>query len=329
MKIAFPVVFALFWTAIVGTFDAMIGLNFYRALQAQSFATTTGTITHSEVAEHPGEDGPTFGVDIRYDYHVQGQKFSGANYRYTAGSSSDSDWAYEAVGVYKVGAIVPIHYDADNPAESVLQPGIDPGDLFLLLFMTPFNLVMAATWWYGGALGWHWWNGTKPNPVHAFHDSGKLHLRVTDAPPVLAGFVAIGFAAFLSIFVVAFTAGFHPNMNFILAVWALVIAAGLAAGTWVWRKQSEGAYDVLIGDRTVELPATYERAQRETVERRSISGVKVTKISAKDSESSDTYAVSLTRIAGEDAKVAEWYDEKSAHDLAAWLQQQLGLPHAG
>src|SRR5262245_56083083 len=117
MKIALPVVFALFWTLIVGLFDVMIARNFYLGLRAQSFATTTGTITQSQISEHPGDDGPTYGVDIRYEYHVAGRKFTGDNYRYTAGSSSDSAWAREAVGAHKVGARVPVYYDSDDPKE--------------------------------------------------------------------------------------------------------------------------------------------------------------------------------------------------------------------
>lgn len=328
MKLAFPIIFGLFWTAIVGAFDVMIGLNSYRALRAEGFATTMGSITHSQVAQHAGDDGPTYGVDIRYEYSIDGRKLSGDTYRYTAGSSSDSDWAYEAVRQHEVGAQVLVHYDPDDPTDSVLRPGVDAGDLFLMLFMTPFNLVMGGLWWYGGTLAWHWWNGTSATAVNAFRDRGTWHARLPDTPPIATGFVAAGIAAFVSLFVVAFTTGFHPSMPFILIVWALVIATGIGTGFWLWRKQNEGAFDVLIGDRSIDLPATHGRERRETIERRAISGVAVQKVAHASSDGdSHAYVVSLQRRGGEDAKVGEWSDEESARQFAAWLSERLGLPH--
>ena len=322
-----PIVFALFWTVIVGIFDVVIGLNLYRAVRAQGFVTTTATVTHSEIATHSDSDGRTYGVDIRYDYRVQGQKYSGDNYRYMSGASSDSDWANDAVREYAVGAIVPVYYDENNPTESVLKPGVGAGDLFMLMFMTPFNLVMGGMWWYAGRLGWHRWNGTEPTSINAFRDRGTLRLRLPDAPPVMAGFVGLGLAAFFSVFVVAFSSGFHPSMTFVSIMWALVIASGIGSGLWFWRKQQEGAYDVLINDRTIDLPATQGRTERETVERRTITGVSVQKIphEGKNGETF-TYAVSLQRRGSEDAKVADWSDEYSANELAKWLTEQLRLP---
>ena len=38
-----------------------------------------------------------------------------------------------------------------DPAEALLRPGLAGSDLFLLLFMTPFNAVMLGFWW----LGWN------------------------------------------------------------------------------------------------------------------------------------------------------------------------------
>lgn len=328
MKIVFPTVFALFWTAIVGVFDIMIGYNLYNGLRAQSFATSNGTITHSEVAEHSDSDGKTYGVDIRYDYHVQGRKYSGSTYRYSAGFSSDSDWAHEAVGAHKVGARVPVYYDQDDPKESVLRPGIEAGDLFLLMFMTPFNLVMAGMWWYGGTMGWHWWSGTKSSSVNAFREHGVLRLRVPDAPPIMAGFIAFGLAAFASIFIVGFTSGFHPSMTFILIAWAAVIATGAGTGLWIWKKQSAGDYDVVIGDRTIDLPIAFGREHRDTIERKSISGVAIEKVTKDSSDGpSYSYAVNLQRRGAADARVAEWTDEESARELAKWLTERLGLPH--
>ena len=50
-------IFGLFWTALVGTFDGFILYNQFRQIRAIGFPQTTGTVTHSEVTRHHGSNG--------------------------------------------------------------------------------------------------------------------------------------------------------------------------------------------------------------------------------------------------------------------------------
>src|SRR5262245_42928367 len=114
--------FGLFWTVLVGAFDCLIVYNLFRQVRAKSFPQTTGTITRSEVTRHRGsKGGTTYGVRIEYDYGVEGTAFHGDRYRYGSGSSSDSQWAYEAVQNNPVGAFVPVFYNPQRPDESLLS----------------------------------------------------------------------------------------------------------------------------------------------------------------------------------------------------------------
>ncbi len=315
--------FGALWTAIVGLFDVLIAWSIVASLRAETFATTMGKITHSEVTRHSDSDGDTFGVDIRYTYDVDGRTFEGDTYRYLAGSSSDSDWAHEAVAANPVGEIVTVHYDAADPEDAVLQTGIDPATVFLLMFMTPFNVVMLGVWWLGGERAWHRWRGTEPKLVDWFFDGATTRVRFPRVAPAAGGLAAIGGAAFASIFVVGFTAGFHPSMDYVLTMWALVGLCGAASFAWLWHKQASGSYDLAIGDRMVELPALFDRKARETIERKTISGVAVEKVAKGD----DTpfYEIKLERRDGGAAKIAEWYDGEKAEALAAWLREKLYL----
>jgi Protein of unknown function (DUF3592) len=315
--------FGLFWTAIVGVFDVLIGWSMVASIRAETFATTTGTVTHSEVTRHFDSDGDTYGVDIRYTYDVDGRTFEGDTYRYLAGSSSDSDWAREAVAAHPVGGSVTVHYDAADPADAVLQTGIDPATLFMLMFLTPFNIVMLATWWLGGERAWHRWQGTQPKVVDWSYDGASTRVRLPKIPPVFGAFVGVGGGAFAAIFVVAFTAGFHPSMDFVLTMWVLVAICGAASFAWLRRKQQAGVYDLVIGDRTVDLPALFDRKERQTIERKAIGGVAVEKLARGDN--TPVYEIKLERRDGGPAKIAEWYDAEKAEALAAWLRERLQL----
>ena len=316
--------FALLWTAIVGLFDVVIGLSIVASMRAETFPTTTGTVTHSEVTRHSDSDGAdTYGVDIRYTFNVNGQTFVGDTYRYLAGSSSDSDWAHEAVAAHPVGATVTVHYDPVDPRNAVLQTGVDGSNLFMLMFMTPFNVVMLGVWWLGGERAWHRWRGSEPKLVDWSYDGATTRVRFPRVAPVAGALGAIGAGAFASIFIVGFTSGFHPSMEYVTTMWVLVGLGGAAAFAWLRQQQASGAYDLVIGDRTVELPALFDRKARETIERKAIAGISVTKVAEGDNTPS--YEIKLERRDGGAAKVAEWYDGEKAEELAAWLREKLNL----
>jgi hypothetical protein len=325
----FLIVFGLFWTAIVCMVDFATGYGVVNGLRAEQFASTTGTITHSRVTEHSGKRRKTYGVDIRYSYNVSGQVFEGNIYRYSNMASSDNDWAHKVVREHPAGAPITVHYDAGNPRDSVLMPGIEGADLFVLLFLTPFNVVMLAMWRFGGEWLWHWWNGTKPKLVSWSHAGNALRVRMSTTTALEGGIVATGAAAFVVAFISVFAFGFHMSVQLAVILWAVVIGAGVAAGLWMRRQELSGVYDLVIGDRSVELPAMFDRTKRETVERGAIGGVAVKETERPGRHGSTTvYEIVVQRRDGTRTTIAEWYDGARAEDLAAWLREKLGLRHA-
>jgi hypothetical protein len=326
----FLIFFCFFWTAIVCMIDYAVGFGVINGLRAEGFASTTGAITHSEVTVHSGRRSKSYGVDIRYSYNVNDQAFEGGTYRYSnTSSSSDRDWAHETVRAHPVGAPITVHYDAGNPRDSVLMPGIEGADLFVLMFLTPFNVAMLAMWRFGGEWLWHWWNGTKPKLVSWSHAGNALRVRLSTTTALEGGVAATGAAAFVVAFISVFAFGFHMSIQLAAILWAVVIGAGVAAGLWMRRQELAGAYDLVIGDRTVDLPATFARTKRETVERGAIGGVAVRETERPGRRGSTTvYEIVIQRRDGTGTTIAEWYDAERAQDLAAWLREKLGLRQA-
>ena len=124
--------------------DAFFGGIAYRQVRSLRYETTTGVVTASAVQEHESTDlgGPrhTYSAAVKYHYFVAGKAYSGDRYRYVQGSSSD-DSAWQVVGEYPVGKRVPVYYCPEDPADSLLHPGLEGFDLFVAMFLLPFNLL--------------------------------------------------------------------------------------------------------------------------------------------------------------------------------------------
>ena len=100
--------FGLFWSAITLAFDYTMVSTVVCQLLALRFASTQGTILSSEVTEHDGEDGPTYGVKMRYSFSVGGRQLDGKRYRYDTSTTSGSGWARRVVGNHPPGTLVTV-----------------------------------------------------------------------------------------------------------------------------------------------------------------------------------------------------------------------------
>ena len=321
----FLVFFAVFWTAIVGYFDMMAGGDVLNALRSDDFRTTTGTVTSNEIVRRRGDDGPRYTAEIRYAYSVAGRKFTSDRYHFSAFNRTDKRWARRLADAHPAGRSVTVYYDADNPALSVLNPGLNGSSLLMLMFLTPFNVVMLGLWWYVLPSIWHWWNGTERPPVRWFRDGGATHVRLPYLPPLATAFGTLGICAFVGLFAVAFTVGFEPSVDTMATAWVLVLGVSVAAGLNIWRMERQGAFDLVIRERIVELPAMYGRIERRTLDRAAISGVAIKTTEYPHSDRSTTYDVGLARRDGGHETVVSWHDGQSAERLAAWLREKLGL----
>lgn len=320
----FLLIFALFWTAVIGVFDVTVGRDVVNAVRSESFHTTTGTVISSKVTEHSGDEGPTYSADIVYRYNVLGFERTGDTYRFGT-YAPGSRWARNVVAAHRVGQPVTVYYDAHDPTLSVLKPGLDGSSLFMLLFLLPFNVAMLGLWWIVGPQLWHWWRGTVPPPATWFRDGGATRVRLPYLPAVGAGLVTAGFCAFVAIFAIGFTTGFQPSVDTMIATWAIVLVLAVAAGANTWLKERQGAFDVVIRERFVELPAMYGRTKRCTLDRAAISGVAIEKTEYADSDRSTTYDVRFEQRGGACETIVTWSDGESAERLAAWLRERLGL----
>lgn len=328
-------VIGVFITALVGFIDYHVMDGVIRQIGSTSYPTTDGHITFSALTRsHSSKGGTTYGVDLRYRYSVAGQSFEGKRFRYNAGSSSDSAWARRAVNAHPVNSAVTVIYNPRDPSDALLSPGLDGSDLTLVLFLTPFTLLMLAVW-YAGATALRW-NFAPPvaGGVKIVRDGFHTRVRLAEFSALLLSMAVLGVAAFLLTFVLLLSSGFHPPLATAAAAICVAYGAGAAAYIWQSRKIQLGGEDLILDEsaRCVELPATFHRRERMTV---GIANIAAVTIEAREHRSRkgaaySTYAptLQLKGAAAVGETLAEWRNEKQAESFATWLREQLALPPA-
>jgi hypothetical protein len=321
-------IFTLLWTAMVGAFDVKVGWDLFRTVCALNYPETSGTVLSSEVTRRRVRRGTSYGVAIHYRYEVDGTTREGDRYRYSGFSASGSKWAQAVVEQHPAGASVKVYYAKADPDESVLARGINGSDLFMLLFMTPFNMIMVALLSVPvGAVarrirppmagGVKWWP-----------EGRSTRVRLPRYSPCIAGLVGTGGAAVVSIFVLAFGFGAYPNLVVGISAWVLTVGVGVGVTGWQWRQQRVGKVDLVMDDieRTVELPATFGRKQRRTLPWSEITDVRVQTIQNRGGKGGTSYSYAVQLKHGKRSeRLAEWYDQQRAESFAAWLRERLNL----
>ena len=223
----FVLVFVGFWSAITLIFDVMLVVSAWRQIQAQGYPSVVGAITHSEVDAHHDGDGTTYSADVKYVYTVDGREHRGDRYRYGEMASSDRN-AHRIVASLPVGKEVPVYYEPADPADAVLKTGIEGSDLFMALFMTPFNIVMLGGWCVLGCGVYVRLLKPPAGGAKVVHHGFRAHVYSVSKPTLVAAAATLLGTSFVSIFIVGFGFGFNPPVEVIVTVWTVVLLLTLA-----------------------------------------------------------------------------------------------------
>jgi hypothetical protein len=329
MSGAFLFIFTLFWSGMVLTFDGFMAHGIYKQYESQHYPSVTGTITHSEVQSHrTSKGGTSYDAVINYRYEIGGQTFEGNKLRFGIKVSSSAN-AYAAVSAHPPGSTAQVFYNPANPQESLLSPGVNGSDFMFALFLTPFNMVMFGFWI--GIGGWLRERFFRPiaGGVKIINDGMTTRIRLPQFAAIGWGLVATGGLGFISIFVVGFSTNMEPSIPVILSVIGAVYGAGMIIYLWQRQKINSGIDDLIVNEssRSLELPLTFGRKQRVTVNVAEIKSLSVEKIIHRSNKGgvSYTYAPTLSPRGKEAAiqKLADWSDKLKADEFTEWLRKQL------
>jgi len=322
--------FVLFWSSFTLGFDVIWGRGAVGQIRAVDYPTVVGLVAKSELEAHHGKGGPSYSPKITYTYRVDGRNYTGDRYRYGQWNG-DSATARRIVDDHPAGRQVDVHYSPADPADSVLLAGLEGSDLFLPMFLTPFNLVMLALWC--APLASRRRQDSRVAKAKILDDGFETRVRLVDFGPVAAGLVVAGALAFLGCFVVAIGFGANPQLPVMYVAWGVIASGGALACLSRQRKIAGGRFDLVI-DGTghhLTLPQTQGRKESVAVDVKQIAGIEVEKFTRRGSKGS-TYSVYVPTLviaesgsSGRREKLVEWSDEARANELADWLRQRLRI----
>jgi hypothetical protein len=104
-----------------------LGSDFYLCLKSLRWPTAHVTITSSDVSTGVSNMGRWWQPELTYEYEVGGHSYRSTSIRYLMPAFYHAEGARQIQAAYPKGAQVQAAIDPENPARSVLEPGIPDG----------------------------------------------------------------------------------------------------------------------------------------------------------------------------------------------------------
>jgi hypothetical protein len=331
LGVLFLTIFTLFWSGFVLCFDAIMLRDVVGQIRSEKFPTTPGEVLRSEVTTSSSRKGKSYKAVIRYRYVVEDHPYESTRLRFGQFSSSDRKGAYALVAQYKAGTRVMVHVNPRNPTEALLQPGLEGIDLFLPMFVTPFNVVMIGLWtvpalWIRGK-----WFRRAAGGVKIIQDGPRLRIPLPKTTPLTVGMLCLGGLSFAAIFVVGFSTRMNPSLPAMELAWSCVVGISVFFAGRRWLRIRSGAEDLVVEElsRTLILPMTFDRKESLTVAFSDLHGIGVRAVPHRGRRGGtyETFApvVELRGKSPEGERLADWPNRQQAEDFAAWLRERTGV----
>ena len=153
----FFAVFMLFGLAM----SFMFILPIIEIFRASNWRATPCTILTSKVEKHSSstsKGGPTYNVEVTYQYVVDDKPYTGTRYKFMSGSDSGYEGKKEIVDRLRPGSQATCYVNRRDPSDSVIERGFT-GDIFFGCIPLVFAAIGA-----GGLFGVFVYQGKKRSP---------------------------------------------------------------------------------------------------------------------------------------------------------------------
>ena len=328
----YPLLLLVCWTGLIGLGTYALLSTTFRQYLALKFSTTQAKIVRSEVGHSVMI---RRGVEIEYRYAVGGKAYTGHRFRYDDHNST-LEWGVAVEG-HPIGSSQTIYYNPENPADALMEPGVDGGDLLLLLFALPMNVLTSVLW---RAMITRLREKSRIQPaggVRILKQRGVTRVPLGETSAFTAGFYGMAAIAFVAVFPVVITGGFEPSLRLMKTIWLVVLVVGIAVFAWRVARKWSGIYDLRIdqASQTVTLPQTAGRQQPLSISKREISGVSMQRrVSKSPSGTHFSYLPALNhnglQTEPRSIKLITWgWSEEKARAFSQWLSQELGVEFKG
>jgi hypothetical protein len=347
---------AILYTGFALVVDVFLFHAIPDQLRSTHFATTEGRILASKVTTNRSSsihDPRTYGVEVRYQYRVQGRRYESSQVRYGMQSDSSEGWARNTVSDNPVGAMRTVYYDPAAPDEAVLQTGIDPQENFLLFFVAPFNAFIIYVWAQVriaarkvAAQG-----GAKIDET-----GSEIHIRFPRTKAIEKAFAAFVVAVIVMTVLIAVLDGWSPSFGLVTFAWVCALGSAMLGFVVQWRDNARPQPDIIL-----QLEAgTLRRlsAPRESLEGRptdyttsmkvwrewqanrfvpvlvpleNVLSVETVGQTPRKEDQDPSWYFAVVVVAGSDGAtktaipLAAWKKPEDAEEFAVWLRTKLGF----
>lgn len=311
--------FGLFWLSLVGIFDCTMVPNLWKQAQTSHYLRAEATVLECRVIEEKGDDSTSYQPYFRYQYQVGNRILVNDKYRRGIKFSTGQRAADTEVNEHPVGSKLEVWYSPEDPTDSVVQKGLTGADLFIPMFMTPFNLIglvfvlapVLATR-RGG-----------PGGVPLVREGLGWRARLQYTHPAVSALMSLGACTFLAVFIVAFGSGMNPSLQVMQVTWSIVLLISLKVGYKTLLQNRQGANDLRVEPGRLEFSSGGQRIHCLSGDVREVA---VRREEKKDSDGDITYTyeVDLHLHSGSRHPLKLWNDESQAQEFADWLRARLG-----
>jgi hypothetical protein len=321
------ILFASFWSMFTGGVAVAIFIAALAQIASATWPTTTGTITRSEYLPRKHSE-----WNLAYHYAVAGNSYTGTVYAKDPMPIQGETEVLRHVAAYPAGKEVVVSYDPDDPATSVLRPGLRGATLWTALFLTPF-VILGVGMWVGVYRQYRRLPRFDPNDSRqvAVTEDGLVLCRPRPARPTVVFFTSLFMTAFAVTWVylvIGIGTGvsywlyggsvIDPPVGVAVAMWLAV----LAVCVYVTRRVGNRVLVLTIDPAAETVQIAPGGKPPVSVPLTTIDAVTKTQQTVRRRRGSfPVYVVEIVRRDGEPAvTVAEYYDEPHANALAAWLK---------
>lgn len=144
ITIPFFLIFACAGVAILIFFVIPKAIDYQ---DSKGWKETPAEVIWSRVTEHSDDDGTTYGVDIFYQYQVNGKTYRSNNMGIVSSSSSGRAAKQEKVDAHSPGTKTTCYVNPGNPHQALLERDLGWSVLFAL-FPLPFIAIGVIGLWY-------------------------------------------------------------------------------------------------------------------------------------------------------------------------------------
>lgn len=228
-SVLFLLVWLIGWSAGTLLFDSMAVWGIAKQLHSLSYLQVPGLVTKSEMrVTHDSEDGDSYHLDLEYSYEVDGIGYTSDRRQYGFSSGGRSD-VKRMAEEYAIGNSIDVYHNPADPADSVVVLGISALDLFLPLFLIPFNMIMIGIFSYTVGARVRGWFSKRPVTIRVWQRDVIWFAKVYNFLPIVSAGVTALATSFILIFIVGFGQILLSGWILIIPAWCIVIFGSLFA----------------------------------------------------------------------------------------------------